>query len=189
MEPGLIPDYLTHYYLPDRKPFLSLSDLDEENLERVLSGLKQKAERGETKRGFATWYVEERKKTELFLRSEFINKGGKPQRQYPIYFVLGKSDCQKNRDPAQAELRINLSDIPKDVISFTYPDSMATMILKNDPPYRQPYHGRLFTYAEILDVVRKYGFPRDEAARTSKFLYPNYIEVQLWSDEPVREFL
>src|SRR5687767_9827981 len=189
MAENLLPDYITHYHLPDRKPFLSLSDLPEEKLAIVLAELRDNAQRGETKRGFASWYIEERKKTEVFLRQEFIKKGGKPQRQYPIYFVLGKSDCQKRMDPVQVEIQLKLADIPSELISFTYPDSMATMVLRDDLPYRKPYHGKVFTYQEIIEVVKEHGFPMDEAAKTSKFMYPNYIEVQLWSDEPVKHFL
>lgn len=92
-------------------------------------------------------------------------------------------------DPAQAELKLALNEFPKDVISFTYPDSMATMVLANDPEYYEPFHGKVFTYDEIIQVVKEYGFPKDEAGKTSKFLYPKYIEMQLWSNGPIKRHL
>lgn len=86
----LIPNYITHYYLLDRKPFLSLSELSQEKLQEVLKELRERTKRGETKRGFADWYVEERKKTEAFLREEFIKKGGKPKREISNLFCSWK---------------------------------------------------------------------------------------------------
>ena len=47
------PTFLTHYYLPDRKPFLNLSALEAEDLKIVLEELRAKTERGENKRSFA----------------------------------------------------------------------------------------------------------------------------------------
>lgn len=42
-------------------------------------------------------YLRQRKETELWLRKEFISKGGCPQEAYPIYMVLGVCDLiEKN---------------------------------------------------------------------------------------------
>ena len=183
----IIPDFLTHYYLPDKKPFLTLSDLEGDKLNEVLTELRLKAQKGESLRGFASWYVDERKKTEVFLRNEFIKKGGKPQRKFPIYFVLGKSEVQKGLSSGTKELIIDLKTVPKEFLSFTYPDSMATMVLMNDDEFRKPYHGKIFTFSEIIEVVREHGFPKDEGAKTSKFIYPNYIEAQVWCDLNISE--
>ncbi len=185
----MIPDFVTHYYLNDRKPFLSLSDLSEDRLSEVLGDLREKARRGETKRGFAEWYIPERKRTEEYLRNAFISKGGIPTRKYPLYFVLGKSDTQKSMDPQQLELTLPLQKFPEEKISFTYPDSMASMLLKEDQSFNKPYHGQVFTLKEITEVVHQYGFPKDQAERTSRFLYPCYVEMQLWCDSPILEFL
>lgn len=183
-----IPEFVTHYYLADRKPFLSISVLSGEKLESVLKDLRGKNERGESHRWIAPWYVQERKKTEDFLRTEFLKKGGKAERQYPLYFILGKNEGLKNISK-QNEVRILLDDLPKNVISFTYPDSMATFVLKDDPPYYLPYHGKVFTYEEIVEVIKEYGFPEEGLMQCSKFRYPNCIEMQLWSDEPIEQFL
>jgi hypothetical protein len=182
-----IPDFVTHYYLADRKPFLSISELWGEELEKVLADLRAKNERGESKRWIAPWYVEERKKTEDFLRTEFLKKGGKVERHYPLYFLLGASEGLRNQSE-QLEVRLQLKDLPKDMISFTYPDSMATFVLKDDPSYYKPYNGKVFTYREIIEVVKEHGFPKDELMTCSKFRYPNCIEMQLWSDAPVKAY-
>ena len=182
-----IPDFVTHYYLADRKPFLTISELSGKELEEVLTDLRKKNERGESKRWIAPWYVEDRKKTEDFLREEFLKKGGTVERQFPLYFIHGHSEGIKNI-AEQKEIRIPLSELPKDRISFTYPDSMATFVLKDDPPFRKPYHGKVFTYDEIIEVINEFGFPGEGLERCSKFMYPNCIEMQLWSDEPVKHY-
>lgn len=183
-----VPDFVTHYYLEDRKPFLSLSELSGEELEKVLKELREKNEKGESARWIAPWYVEDRKRTEDFLREEFLKKGGRIERHYPLYFLLGKSEGIKNIS-RQKEIRLQLSELPADAISFTYPDSMATFVLRDDPPFYKPYHGKVFTYEEIVDVIKEYGFPEEGLMQCSKFRYPNCIEMQLWTNEPIKHFL
>jgi hypothetical protein len=180
---------LTHYYLPDRKPFLNLSALTEDELKTVLEELREKTKRGESKRVFMDWYVNDRKKSEQRVREQFILKGGKPEKPYPHYFVLGESVIQKSTAANMQEVTIPLSEIPPELISFTYPDSMASFDLADDEKYKMPYHGKVFTLAELNEVIREYGIPADEIGFTSRYGYPKYIEVQLWSDKPVEKFL
>lgn len=180
---------LTHYYLPDRKPFLSLSALEEDELHTVLAELREKTKRGESKRVFMDWYVDERKKSERRVREAFISKGGKPEKNYPHYFVLGESLIQKSTAPGMQELTMMLSEIPAELISFTYPDSMASFDLEKDDNYKMPYHGKVFTLDELKEVIHEYGIPADEIGLTSRYGYPKYIEAQLWSDKPIQKFL
>ncbi|CAN5560246.1 hypothetical protein BH10BAC1_BH10BAC1_03570 [soil metagenome] len=183
------PTFLTHYYLPDRKPFLNLSSLKEADLNAVLEELRHKTETGENKRMFSDWYVAERKISEEHLKKEFLKKGGIIEKEFPHYFVFGESSIQKSLAKNTKEIRIELNQVPLDKLSFTYPDSMATMVLKDDELYKMPYHGKVFTYLEILEVIKEFGFPKDEIAMTSKFHFPLYIEAQLWSDAPAMHFL
>jgi hypothetical protein len=180
---------LTHYYLPDRKPFLNLSALSEDELKNVLEELREKTKRGESKRVFMDWYVDQRKETEKRIVKEFISKGGKPEKKYPHYFILGESIIQKSTTANMKEIIIPLSEISSEIISFTYPDSMASFDLEKDPKYKMPYHGKVFTLEEIREVIREYKMPADEIGFTSRYGYPKYIEAQLWSDKPIQEFL
>lgn len=180
---------LTHYHLPDRKPFLNLSALPEEELKIVLEALREKTKRGESKRVFMDWYVNERKEAEKRIRHSFIAKGGNPEKMYPHYFVLGESKIQKSTANNMQEIVLSLDDIPGEFISFTYPDSMASFDLENDPKYKMPYHGQVFTLEEIKEVIREYKMPADEIGYTSRYGYPKYIEAQLWSDKPIAKYL
>lgn len=190
MEPSAIPEYLTHYYLPGRSPFLSISYLQGEELDKVIEELKEMVKCGQFRRGFADWYIEERKNTEEFLRAEFSRKGGKPELMFPHYFVLGSSDSmQHNMAPGTKEIRIDLNEIPKEYLSFTYPDSVASRIMCKRNGERKPFHGQVFTLEEIIDVVSKYGFPKDTVEEVDGIKFPVFIEAQLWSSEPIRDFL
>jgi hypothetical protein len=186
---GGIPDFLTHYYLPGRSPFLSISYLEGAELEKVIEELREMCERGEFRRGYADWYIEERKVTEEFLRSEFQKKGGVTELVYPHYFVLGSSNMQKNMAPGTKEIRINLHEIPKEYLSFTYPDSVASRVLCKDETCRKPFHGQVFTLDEIVEIVNEYGFPEDKVEVVDGIRFPLFIEAQLWSGEPIKRFL
>jgi hypothetical protein len=91
------------------------------------------------------------------------------------------------------EVRLPLSALPEDVTSFTYPDSFEAMALGASfglPYSPQPYHGQAFKLAQLPEVVRAYGLPSDEpdAAYDGYHLRPceKYIELQVWSDAPLR---
>lgn len=185
----MIPSYITHYYLPDRRPFLNLSELDDSVLDLVLTELREKHSKGELKRTFPDSYVEERRKTERHIRQHFVRKGGKPTRSYPHYFVLGESTTLRDMEADLREVRIPLSEVYPKLLSFTWPDSMASLELAEDPQLRKPYHGQVFTLQEIAEVVRHHGSPVDGLMRTAQHGYINYIEAQLWSDEPVAKYV
>lgn len=184
-----VPDYLTHYYLPERGPFLSISYLEGEELEKVIRELKQMCEAGQFRRGIADWYIEERKSTEEFLKEEFRKKGGKIEIDFPHYFVLGSSRMQKSMAPGTEEVRINLSEVPKEFLSFTYPDSIASRVLCKDDRNRRPFHGQVFTLDEILDIIDSYGFPEDKVEEVDGIRFPLFIEAQLWSTAPIKDYL
>jgi hypothetical protein len=61
-------------------------------------------------------------------------------------------------------------------------------------PYEpRPYHLRVFRLEELTHIVGAHGLPPDEEpveyAGYERAQFEKYIEVQVWSDEPVRQFL
>ena len=88
----IIPDYITHYCLSDRQPFLSLSELALNKQKDIFGELlvRHKTDPGYHRR-YGQDYIDNRKVIEDNLRSRFIKSGGKPIRKYPFYFVLGES--------------------------------------------------------------------------------------------------
>lgn len=79
--------YLTYYYRSGTAPFQSLSALPEKEAIKKMGELYiDNAIWGRFKD--PVWYLRERKKIELWLREQFILKGGRPQEDHPIYMVL-----------------------------------------------------------------------------------------------------
>lgn len=185
-----IPDFITHYHHADRRPFLNLSDLDEANLDCVLSALQSTAESAVSERRFGPRYMKLRRATEEVLRTRFIERGGRPTRRSPHYFVLGESAWFGGLYRDAAEVRVRLSNLPTEQVSVTYPDSVTSMGLLtefgiNASP--RPYHGNVYRIEEIGDLIERYGLPHGAKPDTYEGHqfedFEHYVEVQVWSDD------
>jgi hypothetical protein len=184
-----LPDYITHYHLPDRAPFLNLSDLDDDRLAAVLSEL---ATTGGSQRRFGPAYMRLRRGTERLLRERFLERGGRPIRQSPHYFVLGESAWFRGLYRDAREVRLRLVDLPADQVSFTIPDSITSMGLLARLGHAQPirpHHGAAFRLDELAEVVERYGRPDSPAPASydghQLEEFEHYVEVQVWSDDAV----
>lgn len=193
-----LPKHITHYFSGADKPFQNLSDLDPDVLATVLAKLKRrKAENPAFKRVFGKVYMEFRQGTETKLRDLFVARGGKPERQSPHYFVLGDCEWFAGLYPDPQTVTLDLPSLSPEVASFTYPDSFVSMRLGPDfglpPEPRQPYHEKAFLLDELAAVVAEYGLPDgavyEDYADYHKRRFEKYIEVQVWADGPVAEFL
>jgi hypothetical protein len=176
---------------------LNLSELSGEALAPVLADLQARRATGGLHRVFGPRYMALRRLTEERLRSLFVSAGGVPERTVPHYFVLGGSRWYEGLAAATRKVVLPLADLPSAVTSFTYPDSFTAMGfggrfgLPVDP---RPYHDQVFRIEQLDAVVGRYGLPPDEASPADyddyhRRPFERYIEVQLWSDGPVRTLL
>ena len=134
-------------------------------------------------------YLAARKETEQWLREGFIAKGGKPREAYPVYMVLGRPKWGEKEMSVALQTTLRDIEIPLSIlgegdVSFTYPDSMVSFMLKQekDPAHFQPgYHGEVFTRREISAIIAEKGMP-DEGWETNvpKNL-AHYIVAQVWN--------
>ncbi len=166
------PDYLTYFYREGQKLFEVLPDLAEPVAEEILN-------QDVLWRGDGT-YLRYRKVHEQYLRDKFIEKGGKPRREHPIYMILGDSPAgphDLNRE-YDCKLVIPLSLFAPEDISFTYPDSLykvplddlGRVNLDKDPV------PTVYRLEEVEDLVRRY----------KVYEYNNhYVEAQVWNSEPL----
>ena len=181
-----IPDVITHNYDPKR-PFLSsLCDLPTIGAERVLQSIRESG-----KRTIKADYLSRRLDTETWLIGEKQRLLGPTQRARPVYFFLGDfADGKDLSRPSSIVMPLRL--IPDEVLTFTYPDSMASYGIATRESHRfdrQPYHGQVYTKDQIEDVVRAHGLPRREGNMDSSRPYDRFIEVQIWDERPVIAFL
>jgi hypothetical protein len=188
---GAVPDFVTHYHLATRAPFLNLSDLSPGDLAAVLDALEAERVAGASWRRFGRRYMELRRRTEGLLRQRFVAAGGEPVRDSPHYFVLGHSPWFAGLAADMVARTVPLSALPSAVTSFTYPDSMTSMGLGAEfglPTEHRPHHGVVFRLEELAGVVERHGLPLDEPGAYADYVsapFEKYIEVQVWADEPV----
>ena len=186
-------DYLTHYYKPGRRPFQSLSALPEDEAVRIMQDLYEETVFSARFKD-PSQYLRDRKQTEQWVRRKFIEKGGCPREPHPVYMVLGGSRWIKAHallEGALGEIRIPLSVFQPGDVSFTYPDSMISQWFGADQPqeyYLPDYHGKVFTLAEILDIVEARGVPEEcWETHLPDDLAP-YIEAQVWNHDPLSKY-
>jgi hypothetical protein len=190
-----VPDFAAHYYRTSRAPFLNLSDLPDEQANAVMTELIRERREGLQQRPFGRTYMEMRRVAEDRLRRQFIALGGRPERRAPHYFVLGESPWFRGLAADMEEIRIPVSELPGAQTTVTWGDSFAAMEATRDFGLAfvpRPYYGRLYRLDDIVDLAARYGIPKPDpgsyeglaAADTSD----TFIEIQLWSDEPVRSY-
>lgn len=191
---ALTPDFITHYHRADLPPFLNLCDLDDAELQGVMRGLQATAESGTSQRRFGSRYMALRRATETRLRSRFIDRGGKPTRQSPHYFVWGECPWFRGLYRDAGEIRLRLDDLSPEDVSVTYPDSLTSMGLLGDFGIEvspREYHGNVYRLEELPWLVRRFGRPaglEPDSYDGHQFddTFEHYIEVQVWSDAPLK---
>ena len=183
---SLIPDVVTHNYDPVRGVGRNICDLPEVEAERVLDEI-----RASGTRRIKSDYLMRRVVVEDWLITERRKKLGKTPLNRPVYFFLG--NFADGDDPSRpASLIMPLSAFRADRLTFTYPDSMASLPIATRDyhlPHRKAYHGQVFTLAEIKAVVGQFGMPATRWKNDPAMMYDRFIEVQVWDDQPIRHWL
>lgn len=190
-----VPTSLFHYYESSRAPFLSISELDSESFRNMMDEfatleLSESRFDEDWKRDFYLFF---RPYTENFFREKFIAKGGKPKLKAPRYATLGAATWFNRWYLEPAEIEIPLARIPAESISFTYPDSMMSLLIAEDrfepfAQFKQPCHGELYLLEELPELIRRYGLPDEEDPRNLE--YGNrIIEAQIWDLDPLQSYL
>jgi hypothetical protein len=187
-----IPDFVTHYHLADRTPFLNLSDLDDAIAEEVMSELSLSRRHGLNHRVFGKKYLAMRRAVEARLLDLFIASGGQPERPNPHYFVLGESAWFRGLAVNMAEVRLPLAALPFNQTSLTIPDSFNAMEVGPRfglPLEPRPYHGKLYRLNDLEELIERYGLfattAEDDYSGYESRYAENFIEVQVWSDLPI----
>lgn len=176
---------LFHYYDKRYGPFKSLSDLSMDEANQILNKIKQEAPNSFCAKRSPS-YMKDRLYFEDILRKEFLKKGGKIEKESPYYFVVGECKWLEGWYEMPMHIEIDIQDLDTDYISFTYGDSHPTFSEKvND---NKEYRKKLYTYKEILDVIKKYGLPQ-EWNLDGRFGPERYIEVHVWTDKGIKEII
>jgi hypothetical protein len=188
--------YLYHFFEKERGPFLTLSDMPDDEVQKLLSQYRKESIISGKKTVVGNVYSDDniivRRRQENMTRITFVEKGGKPVRRFPIYMVLVNDSSYENaflhyyRD--RDYIKIPVNDFDMTAVSFTYGDQCQTV----DPrefdnfdigKYRPP----VYTFDGILEIINQRGWIIYESYDNLNFDWnrPWYIEAQVWSDDKV----
>ncbi len=189
-------DFLLHVYRKGGTPFRSLSALPTEEALEMMRRLYVEGSVFWERFSDPEGYLGFRRQVERSLREGFLGKGGRPKSEYPIYLVVGRPrwfDTAADARTLQStsEITVPLAALDSRSISFTYPDSMvsALMARERNPHYYEPdYHGRVFTLAEIEQIVMRNGLPGEGWETRMPRQYAHYIEAQVWDPQALQRY-
>jgi len=171
------------YFYNIKEPFAKITDINSSNVQEYLKFIDEKSLARKT---YNTNYINKRLETEKKIRNRFIEKGGKPILEHPHYLVLENCDYwffkEKN---AFASLVIESAKFSKDIVSFTYGDSIPTF--DNEFDDGKEYRKEVYTIDEIEGIINKYSLPQ-LWNYNSQYGPENYIEVQIWDDKVISDY-
>ena len=130
----------------------------------------------------------------------FVEKGGKPSLEFPRYMTLGPTNLFFFWYEETGIIEIPLEEFDDTVISFTYPDSMMTLMLAENQyealslfkvadieKYKRAHHGKVFTKSELQSVIEKYGLPDKSQQKNNPG--NRMIEAQIWDLEVIKKYV
>jgi hypothetical protein len=186
-----LPEIITHHDDPRRGLCQNLCNGPGADAEGILAeqraSLRASGQPGRLKEN----YLERRTRVEAWLLAGRTRQLGKPAREHPIDFVLGH--MADGRDPIRPRsLQVPLAAFARDMVTFTYPDSMTSFEIAAQAPdgaQRRDDHGQIFTLDEIREVVAAHGLPDARGPIGASGTPDRFIEVQVWDERPIRRFL
>lgn len=179
---------LYHYYEKTRPPFLTLTAMPFAQAKETLLSLR-------TRLPDVDFFLTRRYEMEQRVRDAFAAKGGRPVRRAPVYCTLGENRHMETWFENPGCIKIPISDIDLDTVSFTYGDMFP--VFKRELDTGEEYWGQVYRYDEIVALIGKYGYPEDPEYHMRKGVYPKdrpirdylkYIEAHIWSDEALKRY-
>jgi hypothetical protein len=165
-------DFIVHYSRAE--PFRSITSVDPICLPGIIDDLREANAWG-ISRFRRPQYLQQRREIESLLRSTFIEAGGQPRVEHPIYFFLGRNSKFEQNEKNIGYL-IYLRDLDPRAVSFTYGDSMLSFNDENrrlaGAEYFNPLCQKVFTTTDVAALFQnRHPIGQD----------PLHIEAQLWA--------
>ncbi|MCK5130161.1 MAG: hypothetical protein KAQ68_09920 [Clostridiales bacterium] len=177
---------LYHYYDKMTGPFINLADIPIDEAKSIMNIIKKSKPNVQcAKRQLE--YMEDRHDYEEILKLEFTKKGGIISRYSPNYMVVEHSPWLSTWFENSAYIKIPIEEFDLNTISFTYGDSHPVFSPRVNRMDGKEYRKKLYTYNEILEVIKKYGLPQDWN-NDGSYGPERYIEAHIWSDETINKY-
>jgi hypothetical protein len=191
----MIPSFVTHYYEAERGPFKNVCDLTDGELEGLVLAEKD-AGTAFNRFALGTDFFKIRRAADDLLIGKYTEKFGFAPSGRPFYAVLGEFDRTSSMYRNGRSVRIGLSRLSREQVTFMYPDHFALVWSKGlfppppvlfPPPCHysyEPFHDLLFTYDELLEAVRLYVLDsRIARAKRLNLWVSSYIEAHIWDPD------
>ncbi|MCB9963805.1 MAG: hypothetical protein H6857_02540 [Rhodospirillales bacterium] len=168
--------YLVRSYAADADPYAVISDLPEEEGQRV-------AVKNDPIRGADNY--QQRIKTEIWLRQNAEASGVDLAKHTPAYFAFTNDPSFIAKITAQESPHKNLIVLPADQVdlsnwSFTMDDHFFANFDNGNttPSHAEPHplHGRVLNALQLVHALETYGYPKNP--------YKNNFEAQMWANRP-----
>ena len=175
--------FLYHYFEKSKGSLLSLSALPQNEADSIQNRLVLENKTFAAQRNER--YLPRRKELEQIVHKLFVEKGGKPEKDTPHYFVIGECPWLATWYEQADYIKIPIKEFDLQTVSFTYGDTFPTF--SPSVTDGMEYRNTVYTYEEALMLIEKYGMPQDKWDNPV-FAQPCYVEAQVWSDEPVLRY-
>ena len=174
--------YIVNCCHPNYKPFLNIMRQPKDKAFKIAKQLANENPETTAFYRFADFenYYPRRLKADEVLYNEFVILGGKPKERHPLSFVLQGSEHLDNLFGNGTVVKIKLNDIPSEYISFTYGDSCANIAKTGKT--------KILTKEKLLSQISSFDGTLNDFMSYIEKEY-SYIEVQLWSDKFVNDYI
>jgi len=191
----MIPSFLTHYYEAERGPFKNICDVSDDELDGLIS-VEKGADTAFNRFALGKDFFKIRRAADDLLIEKYSEKFGFAPSTRPFYAVLGDFDRTSTMYRDGRSVRIDMSRLSREQVTFMYPDHFALVWNKGlfpappalfPPPHSYSYesfHDLIFTYDELPEAVRAYSLDACVArAKQLNMWVSSYIEAHIWDPD------
>jgi hypothetical protein len=180
-----LPDFVTHYFERDKGPFRNICDLSDAEIASIVAS-ERHANTAFNRFAFGPDFFKIRCAADDLLMQKYSEKFGTPPPTRPYFAVLGEYDRTMTMYRDGRSLRIDISTLAPQHITFMYPDHFNLVWSKGlfTPNFSysyQPFHDLLFSYSELPAAITQYGLsPLMAQAKRQEMWVSSYIEAHIW---------
>jgi hypothetical protein len=168
-----------------RGPFRNICDLSDAEIASIVAS-ERHANTAFNRFAFGPDFFKIRCAADDLLMQKYSEKFGTPPSTRPYFAVLGEYDRTMTMYRDGRSLRIDISTLAPQHITFMYPDHFNLVWSKGlfTPNFSysyQPFHDLLFSYSELPAAITQYGLsPLMAQAKRQEMWVSSYIEAHIW---------
>jgi hypothetical protein len=174
-----------HYYEADKGPFRNICDMSEQEI-AVLIETEKDALTAFNRFALGEGFFRLRRIADDLLIEKYTEKFNQKPRARPYYAVLGQFDRTKTMYRDGRSVRVDLSWLSPEAVTFMYPDHFHLVwskgLVRPDFAYvDQPFYDLLFTYTELPEAMLTYRIEERISEATQRDMWvSSYIEAHIW---------